>query len=44
MILYTVHNYDLNVSVEMTEEELETYAPEIQNGTMEIFETMEVDI
>ena len=43
MVLYLAHNYDLNVSVTFTEEELETYAPELQNGSLEVYETWEVE-
>ena len=39
MWLYLAYNGDTNTNMELTEEQLETYAPEIQLGIIEIYET-----
>ena len=39
MWLYLAHNHSTGQSMELTEEQLETYAPEIQAGIIEIYET-----
>ena len=43
MALYLVHNWDTNTTMEITEEQLEIYAPEIQTGIIEIFETILIE-
>ena len=39
MWLYLAHNWDTNTTMELTEEQLETYAPEIQAGIIVVYET-----
>lgn len=43
MLVYLAHNCETNESMEITENELENYYPEIQSGTIELYETYEID-
>lgn len=43
MLVYLAHNWETNESMEIAENELEKYYPEIQAGIIELIETCEVD-
>lgn len=43
MLVYLAHNWKTGESMEITENEYEEYLPEIQSGTIELYETYEID-
>ncbi len=43
MFVYLAHNYATNETMEFTEKEYGKYLSEIQDGTIEIYETNEIE-